>query len=108
MTAEVDAYLAGIEADEASVDIDFIVGASWHSVVADDRSQNTVSDVEVGFLQLREFAESNPEGLLEDYLGEREIPGDQIAELDIAGVAVSVFEYPPWDDSRYWYTWSTD
>ncbi len=105
-TEELDYQLALINDYQTYiVGADLFDGASWHSVVADDPSQNTVSDIEVGFLLLVQGTEPLDHDHFVEHVRTFWLSGEPLAELDIGGADVLVFENPDKPDSRYFYTW---
>jgi hypothetical protein len=97
-----------IEDYEEHVGVDLVVGASWHPVVADDLSQKTTSNVEVGLLFLLQRNESIDDGEILEHLRAFWIKGEPVEELEIAGSTVLLHDDPTRLNSRYTYTWTID
>lgn len=104
---ELDTYRTNIGDFEADSGVDVVAGASWHSVIADDPAQNTTG-VEVGFLFLIERNTSIDDSEILGQLRNAWIGGEQIEELDLAGVPVELFENRRLPNSRYSYSWADD
>jgi tetratricopeptide (TPR) repeat protein len=106
--AEINDHLRLVQEYEDSIGDDLVIGTSWHPVVAQDPSQNTASNAEVGFLMLLQRSPSTDHDQLIDHVQEFWLTGDLLEEFRIDGVDVRIFENPDQPNSRYVYTWETD
>jgi hypothetical protein len=95
---------------KAGLPADFIAAASFHSAVAADASQNRSQGSlgrEVAFLQLYAYSEPPPAGLANEqaFFSSQHEGKAPIAQMELPGIHVYVFEYRNEPDSRFQYSW---